>query len=104
MNSNEVMAVMNYTVGDNFGISGIGGSSSYPYIGDPVPDTCWHYWQNWYYPTIIRESYPIYIQERAVDKGKKAFEIIKILKDKKLIHIQRVSDFIDIMDELIKIL
>lgn len=66
--------------------------------------TCWEYWRNDYYPRIIRESYPVYIQERAKDKGKQAFEIIKILKDKKLVHLKTVGDFIDLMDELIKIL
>ena len=66
--------------------------------------SCWGYWQDWYYPHVIRESYPVYIGERALDKGKQAFEIIKILKDKKLVKLEKVSDFIDLMDELIKIL
>ena len=42
--------------------------------------------------------------ERARDKGKEAFEIIKMLKDKKFLKLNTVSEFIDIMDELIKIL
>jgi hypothetical protein len=66
--------------------------------------TCWDYWQNTYYPQVIYSSYPVYIQERARDKGKQAFEIIKILKDKKLVNLAKVGDFIDLMDELIKIL
>ncbi len=66
--------------------------------------TCWHYWTNYYYPDVIHCSYPVYVQERAQDKGKKAFEIIKILKDKKMVKLDKVSDFIDLMDELIKIL
>lgn len=66
--------------------------------------TCWDYWQNWYYPQVIYQSYPVYIRERAMDKGKQAFEIIKILKDKKLVNLEKVGDFIDLMDELIKIL
>ena len=44
------------------------------------------------------------MQERAKDKGKQAFEIIKILKDKKLVNMAKVGDFIGLMDELIKIL
>ena len=64
----------------------------------------WNYWQDYYYPEIIRTSYPVYIQERSQDKGKKAFEIIKALQDKKLIKLDKVSDFVDAMDELIKIL
>ena len=64
----------------------------------------WNYWQDYYYPQIIRESYPIYVRERAEDKGKKAYEIIKILKDKKIIRLNTVAEFVDAMDELIKIL
>ena len=66
--------------------------------------TAWGYWTDYYYPRVIHESYPVYIQERARDKGKQAFEIIKVLKDKKLVKLEKVSDFIDLMDELIKIL
>ena len=73
------------------------------WVGDSKT-TCWNYWQDYYYPYVIRESYPVYVQERAIDKGKKAFEIIKILKDKKLVNIDKVVDFITLMDELIKIL
>ena len=63
----------------------------------------WNYWQNDYYPNYIR-SYPVYLHERARDKGKEAFEIIKMLKDKKFLKLETVGDFIDVMDELIKIL
>ena len=65
--------------------------------------TCWQYWTDYYYPHY-HQSYPVYIQDRALDKGKQAFEIIKVLKDKKLVKLEKVSDFIDLMDELIKIL
>lgn len=71
----------------------IGGNSS-----------CWDYWTDFYYPQYISTSYPVYIRERAKDKGKQAFEVIKILKDKKVIKLDKVQDFVDIMDELIKIL
>ena len=66
--------------------------------------SCWNYWTDHYYPQVIHPSYPVYLQERSKDKGKQAFEIIKILKDKKLVQIEKVSNFIDLMDELIKIL
>jgi hypothetical protein len=66
--------------------------------------SAWDYWQNFYYPQVIRESYPIYIRERAEDKGKQAFEVIKMLQDKKFMKFEKVSDFIDAMDALIKIL
>lgn len=66
--------------------------------------TGWTYWRDYYYPQVIRESYPVYIQERAKDNAKQAYEIVKILKDKKLVKLEKVSDFVDLMDELIKIL
>jgi len=53
---------------------------------------------------VIKESYPVYVQEKAVDSGKKAFEIIKMLNDKNLVNLKTVKDFIEIMDCLIKIL
>ncbi len=64
----------------------------------------WDFWERDYYPNVIRESYPVYIQERAIDKGKQAFEIIKTLKDKKFLKLDTVGDFIDCMDTLIKTL
>lgn len=66
--------------------------------------TCWKYWDDYYYPKIIHDSYPVYIRERAEDKGKKAFELIKVLKDKKLLQIKTVEDFIEAMTTLIDIL
>ena len=66
--------------------------------------TAWDYWQGYYYPSVILPSYPVYIQDRAKDSGKQAFEIIKALQDKKLIKLDKVKDFIEAMDVLIKIL
>ena len=92
---------MNYTTS---GTPTLGGTSSSPSGVSSNSLTCWGYWRDYYYPAVIRESYPVYIEERAKDKGKQAFEIIKVLKDKKLVDLRKVSDFIDLMDELIKIL
>jgi hypothetical protein len=94
MNSNQTMSYLSSTLDSN----------SLSFNTEANNMSCWNYWQNYYYPHVIRESYPVYINERAKDKGKQAFEIIKILKDKKLVKLQKVSDFIDLMDELIKIL
>jgi hypothetical protein len=66
--------------------------------------SAWGYWQDYYYPQVITQSYPVYIQERAKDKGHQAYEIIKTLLDKKLIKLDKVSDFVEAMDCLIKIL
>lgn len=90
-----------HTVADNgAGGSTAGGSghtAAYSMSG-------WNYWQNYYYPYVIRESYPVYIKERAEDKGKQAFEILKSLQDKKLLNIDKVENFIEAMDCLIKVL
>lgn len=77
---------------------GVGAVYSY------YPSTGWDYFQNYYYPYVIRESYPVYLKEKSVDKGKQAFEILKALQDKKLLQVEKVSDFIEAMDSLIKIL
>lgn len=74
------------------------------YYYDTTPGTLWGFWQNQYYPNVIRESYPIYIQEKAMDKGKQAFEILKALMDKGLVKVDKVKDFIEAMDTLLKAL
>lgn len=74
------------------------------YDGGAVSTTLWGYWQNYYYPQIIRESYPVYIQEKAMDKGKQAFELVKALMDKDLIKVDKVKDFIEAMDTILKTL
>jgi len=66
--------------------------------------TVWDYWQEYYYPQVIHKSYPCYIQERSKDHGKQAFELIKALQDKKLMKLDKVSDFIEAMDVIIKTL
>ncbi len=91
---------LNSTLDSNLNIQAIGADS----VQTSNTYGAWGYWQDWYYPNTIIHSYPVYLQERALDKGKQAFEIIKILKDKKLVNLTKVADFIDLMDELIKIL
>src|SRR3990167_7469410 len=82
----------------NYSLNGFGESSGTETM------SCWRYWQDFYYPQTIIHSYPVYLQDRAKDSGKQAFEIIKALQDKKLIKLEKVSDFIEAMDTLIKIL
>ena len=86
--------------------SGSGGTNGTNpmYYYDRSGTSLWNYWQNQYYPYVIRESYPIYIQERAMDKGKQAFELLKVLMDKKLLKVEKVSDFIEAMDAILKTL
>jgi hypothetical protein len=109
MDKQQTMSMLNCSVDDNLNIGTTTcGSSNYvtTVAGDMTTGTtsCWHYFQDYYYPQVIRESYPVYIQEKSIDKGKQAFEIIKMLKDKRFIRLETVGDFIDAMDALIKIL
>lgn len=99
--SNQVNAMYvasNGTISNGLGITS-GTPNNLVYSG-----TSWGFWRDYYYPQVIRESYPVYIQERAKDNGKQAFEVIKALQDKKLIKLEKVSDFIEAMDTLIKLL
>jgi len=105
MNKSDVMNMISCPLDDNLNFI----AASAPQTEMNATDSscpsmsCWDYWQYNYYP-IIRESYPIYIRERAIDKGKQAFEVIKMLKDSRFLKLDTVSDFIDLMDKLIKIL
>lgn len=101
-NKTETMALMNASLDSNLNIGGSGVSTNAVYVGPPL--TGWGFFQDYYYPNVIRESYPVYIRERAEDKGKQAFEIIKAMQDKKVLKLDKVSDFIEVMDTLIKIL
>lgn len=119
-NKNEVMSLMKADVNDNLNVNVSSAFNSdapeqlsfnwsdstgfYDDINSHKNLTVWDYWQGYYYPYVIKESYPVYIQERAQDKGKMAFEILKTLKDKKLIKIEKVEDFIEAMDAIIKTL
>lgn len=118
LNKTQVLSMMNASLDSGLSFKPQASlsmrSAGSGYVGDlagqacPSPQTnalsCWHYWRDYYYPTVIRESYPVYVREQAQDKGKKAFEIIKVLKDRKLAKLDKVSDFIDLMDSLINIL
>ena len=130
-NKSEVMSMMQTPIDSNLSLRQTAASgdnamkynalsdtaaNTMAYVGDPINNTgsstigtagnisCWGYWRDYYYPTVIHESYPVYVREQAQDKGKKAYEIIKILKDKKLAKLEKVADFIDLMDALIGIL
>lgn len=112
-NQTDVMNTLNCAV-SGMNITGIGSSAlnvtsttSY-YDGNggsgTSGNTLWGYWQNQYYPYVIRESYPVYIQDKAMDKGKQAFELLKALMDKNLVKVDKVKDFIEAMDTILKTL
>ena len=99
--------ITNYSSGDC--TDGAGVSTITPTFYDWDNDTsgdisCWHWWQNYYYPYVVIPSYPVYIKEKSYDKGEKAYQIIKTLRDKKILNVETVKDFVKAMDELIKLL
>jgi len=96
MDKNKVMAMLDSKID----VKSMSLSGEYSVEGDHSL-SCWGYWHEHYYPQIIKESYPIYVGERAKDKGKQAFEIIKSMMDKKFLKLETVRDFIDVMDLLI---
>jgi hypothetical protein len=110
-NKNEVLGALNTSLDSNLNLQATSGTANYvvgatSLLNTGVSNTLsgWGWWTNEYYPYIIKESYPVYMQERAKDTGKQAFEIIKALQDRKLIKLDKVSDFVTAMDLLIKIL
>ncbi len=105
MDKNEVMSAMNVSLDNNLNLSStITTSGGFVGTAGSISTSAYNYWQDYYYPAVIRESYPVYIKERAEDKGRQAYEIIKHLQDKKLMNLPTVKDFIDAMDILLKIL
>lgn len=96
--------ILSGTAGASQGVLTTSNSASGVVGGVYYDSTLWNYWQNCYYPQVIRESYPVYIQDRAMDKGKQAFEIVKALMDKDLLSVEKVKDFVDAMDTILKTL
>jgi hypothetical protein len=62
-------------------------------------------YSNYSYPVpVYVSSYPVYVSSYpdVKDSTKQAFEIIKVLQDKKLLKLDKVSDFIEVMDAIIE--
>jgi len=96
MDKEQTMSMLNCLISDNLTFTTTDSQTG--------TFTCWDYWHRDYYPYVIHDNYPVYIQQRSQDKGKQAFEIIKMLKDSRFLKLETVGDFIDLMDKLIKIL
>lgn len=103
MNANA-MSLMNCGVsGQTISTSG-GNTISWSYTPGTSSPTLWNYWTDCYYPQVILQSYPVYFQEKSMDKGKQAFELLKALMDKNLVKVDKVKDFIEAMDTILKTL
>jgi hypothetical protein len=72
------------------------------YVGDPIENTNYtlqnFYWELWY-----PRSYPVYIQPEK-SKVETAFKIVSKLMEKKLVNIEKVKTFIDLVTEISQIL
>ncbi len=58
-----------------------------------------YYHTHWYPYSYYYPSYPVY-----EDKTKQAFKIVKLLMKKKLVKVDKVKDFVDLIDEVLEIL
>lgn len=60
---------------------------------------------DWWYPTI-REYYPAYgvSWQSSPDRHEQAFRVAKMLYEEKLVNINKVKDFIEMVEKIFKII
>ena len=63
-------------------------------------EMCWHEFQP-YYPAI-KEYYPIYLGWQNENKTEKAFKIVNILIKQKIIKLNKVKDFVELVNDIAK--
>lgn len=69
-----------------------------------VGDFTYHPWDwyrdyHWQYPQIVTHSYPVY-----EDRTKKALSIVKMLMEKKIIHPEKIKDFVEIVEKIAELI
>lgn len=71
-----------------------------PEIGDYFPNC-----PNWY-PQIIKEYYPAYYGTYVDNKSniEKAFKIVQKLIDKKLVKVEKVKNFVELVNDIAEII
>jgi hypothetical protein len=57
------------------------------------------YWYPYTHPQIFQDHYTI-----REDNTKQAFKIVKLLMKKKLVKVDKVKDFVELIDEILEIL
>lgn len=96
----DLMARVKYDNNNFYCTTGTPPNSSYTITDVPTPSTnCYDFYRQYYYP-VWPISNTVYYE----DKGVKAHKILKALMDKKVINIKTVKQFVDLMDEVIKLL
>lgn len=72
------------------------------YIGDPLP---W-YDPTIYYPLIEKHyiGYPIYDKRADANKVEQAFNIAKVLVEKRIVRPRKIENFIELVNEIISAL
>lgn len=63
-------------------------------------ELCWHEIEP-YYP-YIKEYYPIYLGWQNENKTEKAFKIVNILLKQKIIKLNKVKDFVELVNDIAK--
>ncbi len=63
-------------------------------------DMCWHDFQP-YYPSF-KEYYPVYLGLQNENKTEKAFKIVNMLLKRKIIKLNKVKDFIELVNDIAK--
>jgi len=85
----------NITLGQDFktftdGYDGLGNTTNYFQV------------EPWY--PIVEKYYPTYYTYWQDSKIEKAFKIVQVLLDKKTIKVEKVKDFIELVNEISKVL
>ena len=58
---------------------------------------------DWYYERYFRPWNDYYVYPSSVDNTRKAFNVAKMLQEKKLINIRTIKQFTDLVDEIMKV-
>lgn len=68
--------------------------------GQHTAEMCWPDFQH-YYP-YIKEYYPVYLGWQNENNTEKAFKIVNILLKQKIIKINKVKDFVELVNTIAK--
>ena len=82
----------------NQSTAGFGLNSIYPYPSQP--------WYEPFYPIVERHYYPSYVYWTQPDKSKleQSFKIVQKLIEKKLVKVDKVKEFIELVNDIVEVL
>ncbi len=93
----------NVTLNSSFSSSLIGETTAGVITGEYNLNQYWY--PDWYYPTV-REYYPVYYGywQSNQDKHQQAFNVARMLVDKKIVELKKVKDFIELVENIFKVM